>query len=458
MKTFIFSKYTFLLFVILLGMSVNSCKKQNDFLSAVPDEALTIPKNLNDLQLILQNDRVFNNCDPDLGLVNCEDYYLTDANFLSMPSEAKNEYIWAKDPYPNTYVADWSKPYTAVWYANVVLDNLSKFSSQDPQRANTIKGTALFFRSWAFFNLLQTFSLPYDSNTSSKDLGIPLRLSSDFNKKYQRSTVQECINQIIQDVRTSVPLLPTTAINNALPTKTAANAFLARIYLATADYINALQFANACLAVNNAITDFNTLNLTKRPIASSLLTEEIFRATALNLDANATSQIRVDPTFYSMYDPNDLRKKIFFFTFLGRTYPFGSYDIQNNQKFTGLATDEIYLIRAECYARQGNTSAALNDLNGLLSKRWLTGTFTSYTAADATDALKKILSERRKELIFRGLRWIDLRRLNKDLQFATTLTRTVNGQTYTLLPNDARYAMPIPDDEIRLSGIPQNQR
>jgi hypothetical protein len=100
----------------------------------------------------------------------------------------------------------------------------------------------------------------------------------------------------------------------------------------------------------------------------------------------------------------------------------------------------------------------MNDLNTLLMTRWKTGTFVPYQAANADDALQQILTERKKELLFRGTRWADLRRLNKDSKFAMTLTRIINGVTYTLPPNDPRYAMPIPDNEISLSGIPQNAR
>jgi len=39
-----------------------------------------------------------------------------------------------------------------------------------------------------------------------------------------------------------------------------------------------------------------------------------------------------------------------------------------------------------------------------------------------------------------------------------TVTHVINGVTYTLLPNDKRYALPIPDQEIQLTGIPQNVR
>jgi hypothetical protein len=168
----------------------------------------------------------------------------------------------------------------------------------------------------------------------------------------------------------------------------------------------------------------------------------------------------VDSNLYVSYADNDLRKTKFF-TILDNLpqYPrfVGSYDFDGN-KYDGLATDEMYLIRAECYARTGNANAAMKDLNTLLVTRWKTGTFIPYVAASADDALNQILAERRKELVYRGLRWTDLRRLNENNQSAITLQRNVNGLLYRLTPNDPKYALPIPDAEISLSGLIQNQR
>lgn len=79
------------------------------------------------------------------------------------------------------------------------------------------------------------------------------------------------------------------------------------------------------------------------------------------------------------------------------------------------------------------------------------------TANSHAEALNIILKERRKELLIRGLRWSDLKRYNRG-GANITLTRTVNGQTYTLSPNDLRYAVAIPEDIITLTGMPQNPR
>lgn len=87
--------------------------------------------------------------------------------------------------------------------------------------------------------------------------------------------------------------------------------------------------------------------------------------------------------------------------------------------------------------------------------RWRKNRFKPFTAASADDALALVLKERRKELLFRGLRWIDIKRLNKE-GAGINITRLVNGMRYTLEPGDPRFALPLPADVIDASGMPQN--
>jgi len=101
----------------------------------------------------------------------------------------------------------------------------------------------------------------------------------------------------------------------------------------------------------------------------------------------------------------------------------------------------------------------MNDLNHLLITRWAAGTYVPHTAVDMDDALQQILTERRKELLFRGLRWTDLRRLNKEQRWALTLYRNAGGIPCILTPNDRRYVYPIPDSVLSMNpGMSQNQR
>jgi starch-binding outer membrane protein, SusD/RagB family len=220
-------------------------------------------------------------------------------------------------------------------------------------------------------------------------------------------------------------------------------------------------YANSFLMQNSTLADYNStsFNLTATTAAATglrLNVEDVFHCTYTLYSVLYPNGI-IDSTLSGSYNSNDLRRSLYF-NYTGTVAKYkGSYD-GSAALYGGLTTSEMYLVRAECFARKNDANSAMNDLNTLLQKRWKTGTFTSLTATSASDALSKILVERRKELVFRGLRWSDLRRLNKEVSLAVTLTRLVNGQTYTLVPNDKKYVLPIPDQEIQLSGIAQNPR
>lgn len=454
--------YTWL--IILAGsLLLVSCKKQDNFLATIPDASLAVPATLNDLQLMVQHEGLFNENDPGFGTVSADEYYITDASFIGSTKLEQNLYIWAKGIYPNEtdQVYDWSSAYSQIYTANVILESLAaiKVSGSQLNQYNTIKGSALFFRAKAFFNLLQVFSLPYDSAKASLQLGIPLRLNANLNIQSVRASQQDCYIQLLQDLQTAAALLPVSVLHPSLPSSVAANGFLARVYLSMGSYSKALQYANACLAGNASLTDYNTLKTGAFPIAQSVIKEDIFHSVTANYGIIGYSKAIIDTTLYNSYQQNDLRKSIFFYYYRGNQTWNGTYDVvHTNIVFDGIATDEIYLTRAECFARQGNVSAAMNDLNTLLINRYKTGTFIPYTATSADDALNQVLTERKKELLFRGTRWTDLRRLNKEPRFAQTIRRKVQGTTYELAPNDPKYALPLPPQEIQLSGVQQNQR
>jgi hypothetical protein len=257
--------------------------------------------------------------------------------------------------------------------------------------------------------------------------------------------------------------LPDVPLYKLRPSKPAAYALLSRIYLVMQDYPNALLYGDSCLKIYDSVLDYNTLKTTVTYPVPGLNREVIFQATISDdLQGNLGVNCIVDSILYKSYDNNDLRKTLFYkpgttgqINFIG-TYTGGTVSTVS-KAFGGIATDEVYLTRAECYARAGNVAAALNDLNKLMAARWKTGTFVAFTAANADEALAIIVRERRKETPFRGLRWLDLRRLNSE-GANITLTRILNSEKYTLPPNDPRYALPIPPDVIALTGMKQNER
>jgi len=449
-------KYYHLLLLLLLFIS---CKK--DFLEAKPDKKMVVPSTLQDFQALLDNTDIMNSWMPYLGEIGSDDYYLHDDtwNALTYPPE-KNGYIWAKEIYEGNSSPDWEYMYRIVFYANNVLEGLDKIKNTDDQKSySEIKGSALFFRGYAFYQLSQLFCAPYSASSSNEELGIPLRLQSDINVPSKRATVAQTYTQILSDLAASVQLLPSVVAYKTRPDKTAGYAMLSKVYLLMQDYDHSLLYADSVLLQPaNELMDFNDLDTTASYPFAQYNSEVIFQTT-LNYARNLTSsRINIDSVLYSFYSDNDIRKPAFFTLKTGRLIFKGSYNGSSPYYFSGLGLDEVYLNKAECLARTNKVQKSMDVLNDLLIKRYRTGTFLPLTASGTADAIPLILQERRKELLFRGIRWSDLRRLNLDPQTAKTMTRVLHGQTYELAPNSPNYVFAIEDNVIQLTGMQQNLR
>ncbi|UPK68055.1 RagB/SusD family nutrient uptake outer membrane protein [Chitinophaga filiformis] len=447
---------------------LSSCKKEDKFLDVKPQDKLFTISTLRDCEYLLQNERIFNYFQPTLGKASTDEYFVSESDLINLEPIYQNIYVWAKKIYsPGANDANWSDAYSRVYYANTILDALKllHIEAEDSKRVERIRAMALFYRSYAFNSLMQIFTTPYDSATASTALGIPLKLNSNMNEIPQRSSQQECYRQIISDVLSTLMHLPIKADYITLPSQNAAYGFLARVCLAIGNYTDARLYANSALNINDTLFDYNLaepgpafyyfMSLSQYPVP-----EDIFHTIFLGdpLSSSVTRTI-VDSSLYNSYEENDLRKSMFFMDYLGQKRFKGSYEFKMVlSQYEGIANDELYLIRGECAARMGDVESAISDLNKLLVKRYKKGTYIIKVTKDPLEALKLILEERRKEMPFRGTRWTDLRRLNKDPRFSVTLKRIVNGTKYILTPNDSRYAMPIPDNEIELSGIQQNNR
>lgn len=456
-------KSNLLLILLVLCLAVG-CRKQEDWLDEKVNISSVVPTRLSDFTALLNADIFFQSYGT-LGLISTDHIYVTDADYFSVniPKD-RNGYIWAKDIYEGGNTDEWSTMYRIIEVANVCLEGLEKIQQTPMNEAEwkRVKGTALFFRGMAYYHLMQFFSPPFDPQAQDQHLGVPIRLSSDVNLRPGRASAKACYERIITDLNSALSLLPKQTSFKSRPTEAAAQAMLARVYLTMEDWSKAASFAASCLAQNQTLIDFNTLNANASlpfPTFQNVHPEVIQYAEGTISNFYISNTPLFDSVLYRSYSTNDLRRTVFFRLFNNRPIFKGFYTGVNMGPFSGIATNEVFLIRAEALARMGEKDAAMGVLNSLLVKRWKTGTYTNLTAVDASDALQKIITERRKELPFHGtLVWEDLRRLNRDSRFARTLTRVIAGVTYVLPPNDKRYTLPIPDLEIRLSGIQQNER
>ncbi len=442
------------------------CKKQNDWLDIKSAKSNVVPETIKDFQAIMDNQSFLCEHFISTGLVSSDNLIIGATDLEGQLEHERNLYLWNKSIWSGGVSVEWVNYFRAIAMANLVIEGMGKIDKSQPGY-NNIMGQAYFHRAMNYFTLAQLFCKPYISATANSDLGLPVRLSPAVNVNVQRSSIKQLYDQMISDASVAISLLNPTQIYLQRPSAIAAKALLAKIYFIQEDYPTAEKYASEVLTIKPELIDYNNPAQVSESFAYKFNPygkenpEVLFYAegggymSTLGFLGNVGF---VSPELFQTYSDDDLRKTTLYGQ-SGEDYNFvGSYTGSFNV-FYGLATNEVYFIRAECKARQGNFQSGLDDVNHLLLSRFKPGTLMPITASNVDEALVKILSERRKELPNVGnIRWEDLRRLNNDPRFRQTLTRTVNGQTYSLLPNDPRYVLPIPEQEIQMSGIAQNVR
>lgn len=448
------------LFLFVSMITMYGCQK---FLEAKSDQSLAIPNTLQDYQALMENFSKFST-EPKAGEISSDDFYLTVEDWESLASDGdKRTYVWEKDYLFDSGINDWKGFSDAVYYCNTVIEGLGDFD-QGQNNLNMseyyhILAQAHYFRGKRLLQASFIWCEAYDIESSNMDLGLPLRLDTDFNKTSVRASLHETFETIIKDLSFAAQHLPIKPINVARPSKPAAYGVLARTYLYMRDYDKAMSYADSCLQLRDGLLDFNELDPTLMlpiPAANTEVISEngIPTGQILNL-----TRARVDSSLYNQYENNDLRKSIYF-----TENPDGSYNFRGrmNQEglslFAGISTSEMYFIRMECQARNGMNKEAWKDLNYLLKQRYKAGKFSPLTFDMFSESpLQTILLEKRKELLFRGVRWPDIKRLNKE-GANIKIKRILGDEVYELQPNDLRYALPIPEEVINISGMQQNPR
>lgn len=162
------------------------------------------------------------------------------------------------------------------------------------------------------------------------------------------------------------------------PSKAAAFALLARTFLSMCLYDSCLAYAQRWLSIKNSLINYNELKASSTWPVPQFNAEVIFQS---QMDVYANLQKgRIDTTLKSLYDSNDLRNALFFKKEADGYYNFKGNYTGARYSFTGIATDEVWLMQAEAKARLGNTEDAVTDLNTLLEKRYKTGSFLPYQA------------------------------------------------------------------------------
>lgn len=402
-------------------------------------------------------------------------------DLLSNPLENLNNEIvfsnWQYTSAESQIEETWTAAYRIISQANITLNGIDRFADKEPGKVNRIKSQALAIRALVHFDILRYWVNDYNRNSTAP--GIPYVTEFNYEAKPGRGTVAETYNKIEKDLLDAKALMANldTDINpagqRAYIDEMAVNALLARMYLYANQFDKAIEFSTYVID-NVGLADKVLFDrIWQDAVTDEVLWSLTFNAGQGEPGGNAyapqvnRSQYMPNPDLLATYDvDNDVRANAYFAEiddnsgdprvvlskYLAKTAALSKPDGVVN--FKALRVGEMYLIRAEAYARQTSPdfAAAMDDLNTLRDARIYNNLHENLTGQALLDAIEL---ERRKELVAEGHRFFDLKRKGTA---AREVDRGGTCATCVLPPNSPKWTWPIPRTEIEANPAirPQN--
>lgn len=435
--------------LFLAAASFISCRS---YVEKVPIQGQRVLAYTEDYRLLMNNTEALDMGIGQVPMMSCDDVDLSstalqdrigaNAIQLAMYTWKKPFYVGESEDY------DWNKLYNNIYVYNTVINGVLDSRGGASAFKNTILGEALVHRAFAYFVLVNMYAKQYDAATSDKDLGVPLQLNPTLLNELRRASVKQVYDLIMADIRRAIPLLPEIAPPAKFqPCKAAAYALLTKVHLNMRNFTDAKAFADSTLALAGPLYDYNTA------IALGTFPSQYNESQVIlrKIPRQNYSPLQLSESLLTLLGTKDLRYELFSQPG-SRFYPaFDGRGFWNRANYAGypdgpaagLTTNETWLIKAECLARAGMKDDAVTMLNTLRKLRFRPADYADLSAATPEAALQLVVDERRREFFGSGLRWFDMRRLNKDPQFAKPFVRVFKGVSYTLEPNGNAYVFPL---------------
>ena len=340
--------------------------------------------------------------------------------------------------------------YTALYKSILSANNVIENSSNATQ-----VGEARFLRALAYFKLVLAFgdvTVNLDASPSLTDTSILVR----------QTAADVYNNVIIPDLNEAISALG-TVIEDGRASRYAAQGLLGKVYM----HMNNTQAAETNLAavingagaagislesnyadVFGAANEGNSEIIYSTQIQSSIVDEYSFASRFWNwfVGDDSKSDYPVDQDLVAAFNASgaaDTRRAVTLHAD-GRTAIKFPKDggLGSEHDWIELRLGDVILLYAEALNENGNTAAALTQLNRIRSRAGLADS----SATSQADVRQAIQNERRLELAFEGHRWFDLVRTN-----------TVNAEMGETVSSNY-HVFPIPTSEVRSTNgvITQN--
>lgn len=378
--------------------------------------------------------------------------------------QAASAFYWQPDPYLDHQnlaysMNSWSDYYTRIAAMNSVLFQLDELRTGEDTLELRVEGEARFLRATYFFMLVNAYAQPYNKQTASSDLGVPVKTTEVIEDRFfARNTVQEVYDLMTSDLERSVECLRHyhPFARKVRTNYVAASTLLSRVYLYMEEYEKAIAYADtAILSPYFSLQDLNGFdpadNFASQRTSEVLFTQrgsfmaELHQNDSINggddyvhWGIETANGYMVSEDLLKCYDANDLRKNIFFVPkhYGGakgayRCLKYRTLDADVVGEDCGLRLAEAYLNKAEALAILGKEAEAKSVLRELQLKRYAAGTVPEVSQSGA-DLVNYIRDERRRELCYEGHRWFDLRRYAVNSKYP--YTKAIEHLSYEYIP------------------------
>lgn len=351
---------------------------------------------------------------------------------------------------------NYNKSYQRIARYNIMIEEVPSAEGTEIEKRETI-AQAKILRAYNHFVLVNVYATQYDSNTAASDRGIILVDEFDIEANLSQSTVQEAYDFILSDINEALNDLPDSPESTLHPGKAFGYAFLAKVNLFMQNFPAALEAAEKSLTYNDFI--FDMVAYQEAPYTIGLeMAENIYFAFGQTPFEPLISAL--SPTSFSRYGEGDARITSFYVKFpwvTADTKIWWNFDWGFN--IAGVRTPEVYLMKAECLAREGDIDGAMDIVNTIRQNRIVPEFYEDLTASTSKEAVLKVIDERSNELTWSFNRLWDMRRLNAEEEYAKTYTKVFQEVTYSINPGSHLYIMPFATEVMnRNSNLIQNTK
>jgi hypothetical protein len=348
----------------------------------------------------------------------------------------------------------WEMSYKIIYGANVAI-SMADLKGDDPF-TNQLKGESYFLRAFATHNLVRFFAKPYSIENKSEP-GVIIRESKSDNMPKARATLEDTYEYIISSLKMAASVMSEEMPsernndNHRFASIYSVWSMLSRVYLYKGELDSCIYYSD--LVINSEsfmlesaesfpgyfasaknpesesiwLIPYNLIDDQLNGSVASMIfngnncwAEEGASASILEDMGYGTAMMDIDQRWkYIVTDVAVVKNGVNMFYISKFSGQDGSPTLSSPVMFR-LA--EIYLNRAEAYAKKVDVASAVADLNTLLENRLTVPEGENiddylYDEASITsgEILDVVLKERRIELAFEGHRIFDLLRNGKDV-------------------------------------------